>query len=219
MRIVELQDPIIRFVGENLDNLDPKKLWVAAFESDQNGDPLFCRPAGVHLSTIIHYLTSKIEKFPDHSKQEDGGQTAKNAKMGVGIAWETVLSWAIGKVYPSSRIVYPGYFTCDGVIMNPDRYDYVDNVLEEYKATWYSYRKASTPQKFAEFFWWWIIQAKAYCRELHTLKARFRVFFLNGDYAPPMPKPKQWQLEFSPAELESNWKMILTTGKEMGLLK
>ena len=219
MRIIEYPDPIIRFIGENLDNLDPKKLWIAAFEKDDDNNPIYKRPEGLHLSTIIHHLTSQIEEFPDHSKDVDKGETAKNAKMSMGIAWEGILSWAIGHVYPSNRIVYPGYFTRDGIIMNPDRYDYVDNVLEEYKATWYSARKADTPQKFAEFFWWWIIQAKAYCRELGTLKARFRVFFLNGNYAPPMPKPKQWAIDFTQAELESNWKMLLKTAHELKLMK
>jgi len=217
VRIVELDDPVVRFIGDNLDGIDPKVLWTAAFEADVYGNPVSNRPPGIHLSHILHFLYEKIEK-PKRDESSDG-LIAKNTKMSVGIGWEFILSLAIGRVYPAGRIIYPGYYESDGIVMNPDRFDYEEDVLEEFKCTWFSLRKARTPDDFRKFFWWWVMQAQAYCRVLKTLRARFRVLFINGDYAPPKPKPKQWQFDFTQSELDANWRIILATGREMKLLK
>ena len=212
-----MADPVVKFIGDVIEGPDPSVLWTAAFGTDLQGDPLHDRPKGVHLSTIIHYLYEKIEKPKAKDGQDD--LTAKNLKMGFGIAWENVLSWAIGRVYPTHQIVYPGYHTADGIIMNPDRFDYEKDRLEEWKCTWYSMRRASDPGKFRDFFWWWIMQAQAYCRVLKTKQVLFRVMFINADYAPPRPQPKQWLLEFSQRELDDNWMKVQRYGRELKLLK
>lgn len=217
LRIVEMPDPVVKFIGDALDQPVPEVLWTAAFSVDELGDPKHDRPPGVHLSTIIHYLYEKIEM--PKSKEGPDDIISKNLKMSLGIAWEHVLSWAIAQVYPSSRIIYPGYFTSDSVVMNPDRYDTVEDRLEEWKCTWYSRKKAWNPGEFRDFFWWWIMQAQAYCRVLKVKQVVFRVLFINGDYSPPRPQPRQWLIEFSAEELNDNWKKILRVGKEMKLLK
>jgi hypothetical protein len=212
-----MPDPVVKFIGEIISGPNPDVLWTAAFGADLQGDPLHDRPPGMHLSTIIHYLYERIE-LP---KAKDGIDevTAKNLKMSLGIAWEHVLSWAIGRVYPSAKIIYPGYQEADGVIMNPDRLDYDHDRLEEWKCTWYSMKKARDPGAFRDFFWWWIMQAQAYCRVLRVKEALFRVMFVNADYAPPRPCARQWLIVFSQMELDQNWMKVLKFGREMKLLK
>ena len=47
---------------------------------------------------------------------------------------------------------------------------------------------------------------------------RFRIFFVNGDWKPPTPIAKAWELEFAPEDLAENWAMLTAHAKRKGWL-
>jgi len=210
-------DPVVRFFGDDLTGVT--NALIAAFETDDRGAPASSRLPGVHLSHIIHELYRRIEGSKSDDAAPPNGDTKKNMRMATGIAWEYMLSLAISRVFPSEHIISPGQIVVDGIAMTPDRIDTQDMLVEEWKATWLSARKAATPEDLTTNFWWWFAQMKSYCRAYDMLNARLRAFFVCGDYAPPFPMPPmQWNIEFTRKELDMNWRHILQRGKEFGIL-
>ena len=51
----------------------------------------------------------------------------------------------------------------------------------------------------------WIMRTKGYCHARGITKGFIVIIFLNGDYKPPRPMMKAFELEFTPEELQSNW--------------
>lgn len=111
----------------------------------------------------------------------------------------------------------PGEFTSpEGVIFSPD-YLFDDDgelILGEFKLTWYSMTGAPIDPKFAK----WACQVKLYCHWLQITKARLYVFFVNGDYKPPTPALKAWELTFTKRELQDEFDMVARHARKKGLL-
>lgn len=216
MIITEEPNAVVRFLNDTIED-GTYPLSIAAFQHDAMGNPTSDREPGVHLSHIIHDLYARIEH--SHNVPVGDELTEKNVKMASGIAFEYIMSWAITNAYPSGEIIVPPPFQIDGVWMTPDRLRTSDYRVVEMKATWFSAKKAATPEEFASFFYWWMWQAMSYCRGLGTNLAEFWVMFVNGYYKPPKPiPPRVFMIEFTDDELENNWAMIVNHGKEMGIL-
>lgn len=221
MIVTRMDDPLIAFLGDAI-NPHAAPLIIAAFEQDDLGNPVSNRTKGVHLSQIIHHIYVRLHgKELEESIDADDLRT-KHGRMVVGMAWEHVLSWGLAKVFPSSTIISIGELQKDNIWMTPDRIDMENWIVDEFKATWRSTRRAATPEMLKQNFDYWIWQVMAYCYVLGTNFGRITVLFVNGDYSYSKedggPQIWRWSLQFTDKDLESNWLMLIRVGREIGLL-
>jgi hypothetical protein len=109
----------------------------------------------------------------------------------------------------------PGELSLDGIAGSPDGFltdinddfEEVDFLIEN-KLTWKSSKLDPTEMQH------WMMQVKGYCKMAGLNWVRFYVFHVNGDYKPPRPCTKFWELYFTQAEVDQNWKMILNNREE-----
>lgn len=160
------------------------------------------RSVGLHVSQIIRHIlvTSGLEEQSDFT-EDDLNQFAI-----IGRLWEQMLADA---VFKAPRYQRPGEIECDGIYGSPDAVDTEDCALVEYKVTWKSSNRA------IESFFKYMLQVKAYCYMLGLTKCRLYVCFICGNYKPPLPQFKAWEIDFSPHELKDNWRTIVTNGKDI----
>lgn len=165
-------------------------------------DPI--RSPGLHLSTIIGDICRRMEP-------ERFGGPLSPERIALGLAFEDLLGPAIRAVGGGDG-EHPGEFRSDGILMTPDWMAPAD-MLEEWKATWVSDRSGLDNPKLARYH----MQAKAYVRVLGADRIRFRVLFVNGNYAPPAPALRTYVVRYTPQELRENWEMILQHAEDMGV--
>lgn len=175
------------------------------------------RTVGVHVSSIIKYLHGKTDEVIARRKEIDALPEDERRKAytywEMGFAWEQIIADILGPRMFSRRIVVDQEeIEVDGILMNPDAYSIPDQTGEEYKATW---RSAKNVSDLEGNFWPWFAQMKAYAYGLKTLKYRLFVYFVNGNWQPPVPMVRRFDITFSPRELELNWKMILQGRDDM----
>jgi hypothetical protein len=172
--------------------------------SDQNP-----RSLGLHVSSIIRDLSNRVihkgQRQPFASLSPEAQERA-GTYQSLGFAWERVLERSLSDAFATGRCVRPGEQVLDGIYLTPDPVDLLDGVLEEWKCTWKSSRKAADLEgNFREWFW----QIKSYLKVLGFTVCRLRVFFVNGDYKDSGPQVKCFELTFTQRELDENWHMLL----------
>jgi hypothetical protein len=162
------------------------------------------RSEGLHVSAVIRYilLMSGLTKSNTFTEAD------LDMFASVGRLWEQLLSQSLFK---PPRYQRPGEIEKDGIIGSPDTVDIDEARILEFKATW----KSCDRDISGSDFWNWWIQIKSYCYMTGLTEAKLCVFFVNGNYRPPVPIMKIWDVEFSPGELRENWNLILRNAKEM----
>lgn len=199
--------------------LDPGT-WAA--DHLQSREDKAVRAPGLHLGAIVQSMLRQLNpaKYKDSPIRPEYGDW--------GYVWEEVLSkgW-LSKRIETGKIIRPGEQTVredrvpGGVVyMNLDGFDVEDWCLEEWKSTWKSIKKAVGDDRplrpelefiglGGEHFWHWKVQGMAYARAMRTRRCRYRVMFVNGDYQPPVPVRRAWEVEWEEKEIEENWEMIV----------
>lgn len=178
-----------RFDG-NLDNFDSKGR----------------RQSGLHVSGLVKAAFKNI--FKKEFEPIEGEQPF--VRTMAGFLWERMLEFAFTEYMQKDRRVLDKQTQLekDGVHGTPDGIN--GDYIEEYKATWRSMRKwGEDPERE---FWMWVAQVKAYCYMAGKTKARFFVFWVNGDYSYKTargPQVTTCELEFTQEELEDNWRTLL----------
>jgi hypothetical protein len=197
----------------------------------------YVRTPGLHMSGIYNSLYA--EMYPDIYGMDDINSPTPQTRMTLGTAFEETLEQALvtriigerpgefatqhaADCIHSRTSVKVGDATCPcgaGVIYSPDQLIFNGHIqLGEFKCTWYSIRQGITDPKFDK----WFTQMKAYCYHLQTTSARLYVLFVNGDYSWKKPyggpHVRAWDIEFSPMELEKNWRMLLRHAIKKGML-
>jgi hypothetical protein len=170
--------------------------------SDEQSQP---RSVGLHVSSIINYILTTTGLS---DKRNDFDDDDLNMFAIVGRLWEQMLA---NILFKPPRYQRPGEIECDGIYGSPDAVDCDDACLMEFKVTWKSSSRPIESSAFIKY----IAQVKAYCHMLGLSKVRLYVFFVCGNWKPPIPQFKAWEIEFSRAELKTNWDMIVRNGKEM----
>lgn len=163
------------------------------------------RQPGLHVSEIIRSISDDL-----FSKGKGWPERELNLAAEVGFTWERMAELAL-----RDRLGWrPEEMQLDGVWMSPD-YIYLDDVihLRELKATWKSI-KNSAPSDVIK----WMMQTKAYCKNVGTHFCNFYVLNINGDYRPPMPQFNAYAIEFTQRELDENWQMLLNHVRHKGML-
>lgn len=158
------------------------------------------RSEGCHVSSIINYLSTSLGRRENTFTRADLDLFAI-----LGRVFEVVLARTM---FPPPRYVRLGELECDGIIGSPDAFDCEDMAVVEMKATWKS--SSREIESFSEYWW----QLKSYCKLTQTTKATLVVFFVCGNWKPPVPQLRCWDATFTDAEIAENWAMI-TRNKEM----
>lgn len=176
------------------------------------------RTPGLHLSDIIKRIM--VERDPERFSDP-----LIAMRLEVGFIWEQIIERALRDRLPN--LIRIGEIEEDGILMTPDALEADGNVLEEWKATTKTSSEKQTKDSFETDLWYWLMQVKAYARRMGVLRARIRVFYLNGDYGkgqykdgkrPPLvPQVYRYELEFTQRELDENWRTILSYKKKFGL--
>jgi len=162
------------------------------------------RSPGIHVSSIIRHIKKSIGKEKENGFSNDD----LNAFATVGRLFEAQLAMATFQPPRYERI---GEIECDGIIGSPDAIDTQEWSVQEYKANFSSANRVIETDR-PEYFW----QIKAYCYMMGMCRASLFVFYVGGNWRPPVPILRGWDLLFSPAELEDNWKMLKLNAKELG---
>ena len=186
------------------------------------------RSKGLHLSDI--YNTMLKELYPSRYERFKGDDGSLELFGEMGFAVEHILERGL-KCRHAMRP--EEHQTEEGIYFSPDLIIFEDDGtvrLGEIKAAWMSSRevpRVGDPPGFGSFppkFDKYLIQIKGYCRALGTPHARLFVFFVNGKYdcshkaEDLKPELHIWDLTFSPAELDENWRMVLNYAKSKGML-
>lgn len=190
--------------------LSEMELSVDMFPRRKDGeDPV--RSEGIHLTDIIRDLMETSGMSKTVSGTMWGNDELELAAQ-AGFLWEDLLSLAMKDRLPC-RI---GEIQLDGISMSPDGIEIDDNgevVLSEYKLVWSSSRRPPTDN------FKWMSQIKGYCRGLELTKVHMRIFYLNGDWKPPMPQYKGFRIEFTPLEIQENWELLTRHAHRRGWIK
>ena len=175
----------------------------------------YIRSPGLHASDLYGSFYRSLDPARYDKRDSAGEPTPPDeTKMELGTSFEEVLEIALAERLLGER---PGEFTSpEGVIYSPD---YLFNdpdglVLGELKLTWYSDRDAPHGEKFAK----WLTQIRLYLYWLELQRCRLYVLFVNGDYKPPTPRLRCWELTFTPRELADEHQMIMRHARKKGLI-
>ena len=153
------------------------------------------RTAGIHVSGIIRNIKSAL------SKESGFDETALEWFAIVGRLWERIMAEALFTPPQFERV---GEIEMDNIIGSPDAIDTASWSVAEFKVTWKSERDFAESQRFREYLW----QVKSYCNMLGMVRCRLIVFFVCGNWRPPIPMAKEYDLLFTPQELAENWLMM-----------
>jgi hypothetical protein len=182
------------------------------------------RSRGTHLSEIIQRINKESGRLKEQvifgrNTYDALDEDDLPACMFLGFCVESMLV----RMHP--WIQRYGELSSDGIAMSPDGVTFNSrrhllsphepvDLLHEIKATWKS-SKSLLEEKVN-----YLQQMKSYCRALGTNFAILHVFFVVGDYRfgdGGGPLLRQYHIEFSPFEIESNWCEILKKKKDFGL--
>jgi hypothetical protein len=119
--------------------------------------------------------------------------------------WEEVFSKALGKLLSHKYEWYQtGEVRLDGIIGTPDGLDISEVwTLQEAKFTWKSVKNNPIDN------FYYMTQAKSYCRMLNIDRVLFHIFYCNGNWRGSGPIYQPWFIKYEPHEIAENWQMIL----------
>lgn len=163
------------------------------------------RQSGVHVSGIYRELALQMKLFKAAAELE---KESIPTRWAGGIAWEEfVLSLYPNVVWqPGSVQIDDVWMTCDG-LTQPNSWS-KNHILEECKCT---DKKVQTGIQFVDVAdnWLYLVQGRSYCKGYESVIVRWHVYYTSGDYRGSGPIYKRFVVEFTPAEIESNWQMLV----------
>lgn len=180
------------------------------------------------MSEIYNRMHEKLGK-----EREELSADTQLTLYELGLAWETALEDALkGRpTFDGETIVRPGELLTEPqgdrriqIAYNPDLLiTGKDGIMRdgEIKLKWQSSkdwpREETThlPRKVDRD----VTQMKSYCYHLGTRFARYYVFFVNGNWKPPLPHdPLVYDIEFEQWELDEEWSAMYNFAVEEGML-
>jgi hypothetical protein len=170
----------------------------------------------LHMSDIY----GRYYELWDKRKFNQDIQDAKPLYMEAGLAFESLLEDALKKRLAGER---PGELvTENNIVYSPDLIIFDSGItrLGEIKVTWMSLKDIpdeecnSFPPKFNKYF----TQMMLYCHALETPYSRLIGFFVNGNYKPPAPQLRAWDIEFTKREIDEEWRKMMNFARTEGML-
>jgi hypothetical protein len=173
-------------------------------ESDEMGQ---IRSPGLHLSAIYRDMASTI-----NPREPLGEQDLAFYGAG-GFLWERIWSEAHRDAVLSESIIRPGEFFRDGIAGSPDAIDLDNGLVVELKCRWMSSNKFNQLEKY---FYFELLQIKCYLAMVGLTEAEFTVFFVCGDWRPPIPCVRSARLSFTDREIQEAWMQVYRHAKSRG---
>lgn len=171
------------------------------------------RSPGLHLSDIIKHRLSSYGI--DRAGKGKFSLNQKHMLFEQGFLWERIIELVLNyyQVEDSNgELVRPGEVMMDGIAATPDAINIVWWHLEEWKTTYIREKNmvktlpdGSKIVDIERVKPEWLWQAMAYCRLFGMTRVIFRIWFW-GDLP---ARVWQVQIDFTEAEIEQNWQMIL----------
>lgn len=169
------------------------------------------REAGLHVSTVVQDIQRLL--YPKEYGRADISPDQTRTYFELGSAVEDLLAGAI-----SARITAwekPAPRRMDGMWCSPDGWSPTVHTIDEIKACWKSSRDFQQSPKFAGY----LMQAMAYGHVWDASRIRIHVFFVNGDWRPPVPAPPvTFIVRPSSRELAANWQRLVRHAEDRGWL-
>ena len=187
-------------------NHDPPYPDRIRSEADEMGQ---IRSPGLHLSTIYRDMAQTINPREPLDQQDLAFYGAG------GFLWERIWSEAHRDAILSGDIIRPGEFDRDGIAGSPDALDLDNGLVVELKCRWMSSNKFNQLERY---FYFELLQIKCYLAMIGLEEAEFTVFFVNGDWRPPIPCVRSARLSFSKREIEEAWMQVYRHAKNRGWL-
>jgi hypothetical protein len=179
------------------------------------------RPKGLHLSDIVREMRKAAKLSQGIEGEQDG------VRMQLGFVWEHTVplvlegmpmdaalahSYKRYMLQARAHVVTQVQTSLDGVLMTPDAFDAQEGIIDSYKLTWKSMKKAASGDEFAENFWPWLVAEKAYCLAWGVDTTRFFIGWVNGDYSYKPGRGPQigiYDCQYTEDELRSNWGSVM----------
>lgn len=166
----------------------------------------------VHLSTVYRDLCKEalLTRYKSELSEADLHLYAAG-----GFLWEWLFALAYKNAYTDGDVIRTDEWELDGIVGSPDGVRVLPYRVVETKFRWMSANKIDNLEKY---FWPELVQCKGYCKMVGTNAAELHVYFVNGDYKPPVPRVESRLLEFSDQELDENWWMVTNHARRRGWL-
>ena len=172
----------------------------------------------MHVSEIYNGLYETLQPSRYTRRTATTDPDAMPTIVALGLAWEKHLEGCLlAAGVPASR---PGEFLREeGVAFSPDLL--IDNGVTrvgEIKFT--RYKMPDSPEGYYdERFAKWVTQMKAYCYALKTPYGQLLALHLNGNYKSVRePTLVITDFEFTPQELEREWRLLMNHAQAKGML-
>lgn len=165
------------------------------------------RSPGTHLSEIVKYIITVL--FPE---KYGGGGPINPVRAQVGFLWEDMLSREFARQLGMKQIEVEQ----DGIFLTLDGFNTAEWRTREAKTTKIS---AANPIRSSRF-WHWHIQTMAGCRAMETTECELVALHINGSYELGGGRfgeevAKAWLMQYTPREIEENWRMVLRARDRM----
>jgi hypothetical protein len=187
----------------------PTPAYPERLQSQADADGLVRSP-GLHLSTIYRDMAETISPREPIDAQDLAFYGAG------GFLFERVFDMAHRDAVLSGDLIRPGEFERDGIIGSPDALDFANSRVVETKCRWMSARKFDALEKN---FFFELLQIKCYLAMIGWTQAELSVFFVCGNWAPPVPCIRSVLLDFSEREIEEAWSSVRQHAIRKGWLK
>lgn len=170
------------------------------------------RPRGLHLSRITDDMVKII--YPKLNRKRDLPPERAEMAQEWGNQLEDIFAhgfrttFAKGWRKPEPRKVH-------GIWCSPDGESVRQATIDEIKATWVSERNFLQSDKFKAY----CLRIMGYLFAWGWVRARLTVFFVCGDWRPPLPTyPRTYILNFEKTEIKTMWKIIRQHAVDRGWL-
>lgn len=191
MRIVDLG-------GDYLTRLIQQKHAI----SDSRREP------GVHLSTILFdYIKTLHPQWYAKEMEEE----RKRTLFELGNVFEDVIAAGLRETLGFEK---PEPRKIDGVWMSPDGWNAERKRIDEIKLTWCSAKDGLAHPKLKKYQ----MQTLAYMYGWKAERARIHVFYVNGDWRPPLPRPHTYLLMPSMQDILENKNNLWQHAADRGML-
>lgn len=163
----------------------------------------------LHLSTILYDIRDTLSPRSEMPEED------LDWYAGGGWLWERVYDRAHQDAINRGLLIRPGEFERDGIVGSPDGLDLENSRLVELKCRWASSRKFDSLEKN---FYYELLQIKSYLAMTGFTEAELTIFFVCGDWQPPIPCVRSALLEFTKYEIETSWGSVVKHAKNRRML-
>jgi hypothetical protein len=163
---------------------------------------------GLHCSTIVNDIIQTL--YPRKRLAFLEEETLAYQEFGNVI--EDVL--ATGFQLRNPQWTKPSPRCSRGIWCAPDGWDPVTRTIDEIKATWTSEKDFEDSPKLHGY----LLQALEYAYVWNATRLRLHVFFVNGNWRPPVPRPRTFIVRWQPGALEHNDSILRQHAVDKGWL-